>query len=214
MSKGRYFFTFKESFILEEAFIMDYAYIEKLVISSKLGDEMCKELLVKEFTPFILSLSNKAFIHGYDKQDLHNECYKALFYCLHKYDTKSHRFVGYAINSIKNQISLLIKKSINHSSSEGQAALALFEDVENTIASNELNIEDGFLRKSDFEHLNHALNNLKEDERELIDYIFFKKNTVRTYAFSKNMSYSTAISKKNNTLKKIKKSLNPHIKIH
>lgn len=182
---------------------MDYGYIENLVSSSKLGDEKSKELLVNEFKPFIINLSKKTFINGYDKYDIQSECYKILFYCLDRYNTESHKFVGYAINAIKNQLSSLIKKSINRSSSEGNEALFLYENLENTLFSNELNLEDSFCQKCDNEKLNHILNNLNENEKELIQYIFFKNNTVRTYAFSKNMCYSTAISKKNNVLKKI-----------
>lgn len=182
---------------------MDYEYIEKLVSSSKLGDEKSKELLVNEFKPFIISLSKKTFINGYDKNDIQSECYKILFYCLDRYNIKSHKFVGYAINAIKNQLSSLIKKSINRSSSEGNEALSLYENLENTLFSNELNLEDSFCQKCDKEKLNAILNNLNESEKELINYIFFKNNTVRTYAFSKNMCYSTAILRKNNVLKKI-----------
>ena len=182
---------------------MDYGYIENLVSSSKLGDEKSKELLVNEFKPFIINLSKKTFISGYDKYDIQSECYKTLFYCLYKYNTKSHKFVGYATNAIRNQVNSLIKKSINRSSSEGNVALSLYENLENTLFSNELNLDDAFCEKCDKENLTHILNNLTEDEKELIQYIFFRNNTVRTYAFSKNMCYSTAISKKNNTLKKI-----------
>lgn len=186
---------------------MDYGYIEKLVSSSKLGDEKSKELLVNEFKPFIINLSKKTFINGYDKNDIQNECYKTLFYSLERYNIKSHKFVGYSINAIKNQLNSLIKKSINRSSSEGNEALSLYENLENTFFSNELNLEDSFCKKCDREKLNQILKSLTEDEKDLINCIFFKNNTVRTYAFSKNMCYSTAIQKKNNVLKKISVSL-------
>ncbi|MDR3593419.1 sigma-70 family RNA polymerase sigma factor [Clostridium sp.] len=182
---------------------MDYGHIEDLVSSSRIGDEKSKELLVNEFKPFIISLSKKTFINGYDKYDIQSECYKILFYCLERYDSKTHKFVAYAINAIKNQLSSLIKKSINRSNSEGNEALSLYENLENTLFSNEPNLEDSFCQKCDKENLNKILSNLSDDEKELINYIFFKNNTVRTYAFSKNMCYSTAILRKNNVLKKI-----------
>lgn len=86
---------------------------------------------------------------------------------------------------------------------KGNEVLSLYENLKNTLFSNELNLEDSFCQKCDKEKLNMILNNLNENEKELINYIFFKNNTVRTYAFSKNMCYSAAILKKDNVLKKI-----------
>ena len=58
---------------------MNYDYIESLVIKSKDGDEESKEKLVNEFKPFIINLSKRTFIHGYEFQDIMNECYRILF---------------------------------------------------------------------------------------------------------------------------------------
>jgi len=55
-----------------------------------------------------------------------------------------------------------------------------------------------------------SLYNLTEEEKQLIDFIFYKNNTVQTYAYYKNLCYSTANLKKKVTLKKILNYMNLH----
>ncbi|NFH80184.1 hypothetical protein FDA09_00635 [Clostridium botulinum] len=92
---------------------MDYNYIENLVRKSKNGDKLSKEKLIEEFRPFILNLSKRTFVDGYDLYDIQHECYKNFFKCLKSYKLKKHRFVVYATNGIKNNINNLIKRSKN-----------------------------------------------------------------------------------------------------
>ncbi len=58
---------------------MNYDYIENLVKQCKDGDETSKEKLIEEFRPFIINLSKRTFIPGYDYDDFKNECYRILF---------------------------------------------------------------------------------------------------------------------------------------
>lgn len=62
--------------------------------------------------------------------------------------------------------------------------------------------------KCERESLNMAINSLRDDEKELIKFIFFKGNTVATYACLKNIPYSTANRRKMVTLVKLSKYLN------
>ena len=62
------------NFLIMEV-IMDYSYMETLVKQAKDGDSASKEELALQFKPFILNLSKKTFIDGYDKMDIINECY-------------------------------------------------------------------------------------------------------------------------------------------
>lgn len=93
---------------------MNYNHIENLVRLSKAGDKYSKEELVKEFKPFIINISKKTFINGYEFEDIMNECYKSLFQCISLYRTENHRFVAYATNGIKNNINDLIRKHIKN----------------------------------------------------------------------------------------------------
>lgn len=182
---------------------MDFNYIEELVYKCKNGDMLSKDKLAEEFRPLILNIAKKTFIDGYDMHDLHNECYKSLFKCVSVYNLERHRFVAYATNAIKNNMNDLIKRIKTRSSTEGYDALSLHDDFEKDLPSQDISLEDLFCEECDYTDLRLALNNLAEDEKELIDFIFFKNNTVQNYAHFKNLCYSTANRKKKVTLKKI-----------
>ena len=181
---------------------MNYNYIENLVLKSKDGDEESKEKLANEFKPFIINLSKRTFIHGYEFQDIMNECYRILFKCVSYYNTNTHRFVAYATNGIKNSINDLIEKNISRSHLEGASTLVL-ENVQNTIESNTLPIDHNLLKQFDISLLRNALNKLTEEEQDLINYVFFQDNPVKKYATLKGIPYSTVINQKDFILDKI-----------
>ena len=62
--------------LVKEVNLMDYEYIESLVLQAKDGNEDAKEKLCFEFKPLIMKTSSRTFIHGYDFQDIENECYR------------------------------------------------------------------------------------------------------------------------------------------
>ena len=93
---------------------MNYKYVENLVRLSKNGDMKSKERLLEEFKPFIINISKRTFIHGYEFEDIMNECYKILLKCISLYKLENHRFVAYATNGIKNNINDLIRNSIKN----------------------------------------------------------------------------------------------------
>ena len=75
----------------------------------------------------------------------------------------------------------LIKKIRIRSSTEGNDALSLHEDVEKELLSQDISLEDLLCDECDYEDLRLAINNLNKDEKELIDFIFFKNNFVIAY---------------------------------
>jgi len=189
---------------------MNFEYIEELVTNCKNGDALSKENLAGEFRPLIFNISKRTFIDGYEIQDIQNQCYETLFKCVCLYNLEKHRFVAYATNSIKNNINDLIKRIKIRSSTEGNDALSLHDDVEKDLPDMDINLEDLLCEECDYEELRSALNNLTEEEKQLIDFIFYKNNTVQTYAYYKNLCYYTANLKKKVTLKKILNYMNLH----
>ena len=182
---------------------MDFNYIESLVTKCKNNDEAAKEKLAAEFKPLIYNISKRTFIDSYDIQDIQNECYKSLFKCVSMYNLEKHRFVAYATNAIKNNMGDLIKRIKTRRSTEGSDALSLHDDVENDFPGLEISTETSLCEMCDYEDLKLALKNLNEEEKELIDFVFYRNYTIKEYAYIKNMCYSTAILKKKTILKKI-----------
>ena len=186
---------------------MNYTQIESLVQSSKQGNTISKELLAEAFKPFILSISQRTFINGYDFYDVQSECYKILFNCVSLYKPETNKFVAYATSGIKKSLNDLIKKSKNRSHAEGHEALILCGYLEHLLPSEIPTTEEVLCEKADYEIVISALNKLPSKEKELITYVFLENNTVRAYASLHNINYSTAIFIKNNALKILSKEI-------
>jgi len=179
---------------------MNYTQIESLVQSSRQGNMTSKELLAETFKPFILSISKRTFINGYDFHDIQSECYKILFNCVSLYKPETNKFVAYATSGIKKRLNDLIKKSKNRSHAEGHEALILCGYLEHLLPSEIHTTEEVLCEKADYEIVAAAINKLPAKEKNLITYVFLKNNTVRAYAAFHNINYSTAIFIKNNAL--------------
>ena len=180
---------------------MNYPKIESLVQSSKQGNTTSKELLAEAFKPFILSISKRTFINGYDFYDIQSECYKILFNCVSLYKPETNKFVAYATSGIKKSLNDLIKKSKNRSHAEGHEALILCGYLEHILPSEIPTTEEILCEKADHEIVISALSKLPSKEKDLITYVFLENNTVKSYATLHNINYSTAIFIKNNALK-------------
>ena len=180
---------------------MNYTQIETLVQSSKLGNSTSKELLAGAFKPFILNISKRTFINGYDFYDIQNECFKILFNCVSLYKPETNKFVAYATSGIKKSLNDLIKKSKNRSHAEGHEALILCGYLEHLLPSEIPTTEEVLCEKADYEIVIAALSKLPSKEKDLITYVFLENNTVKAYATLHNINYSTAIFIKNNALK-------------
>lgn len=189
---------------------MDFNYIETLVTKCKNNDEEAKEKLAIEFRPLIYNIAKRTFIDGYNVHDIIQECYQSLFKCVFMYNLEKHRFIAYATNAIKNNMNDLIKRIKIRRSTEGSDALSLHDDVEKDIPSQEVSTEISLCEMCDYEDLKLALKNLNEEEMDLIDFVFFKNNTVLDYSHLKNMCYSTAILKKKTILRKMLNNISLH----
>lgn len=188
---------------------MNYEYIEKLVIEAKNGDNAAKESLVFEFTPFINSLSRKTFIHGYEKSDIKNECFQTLFICISKYKINSNSFVSYAINSMKNNVNDLIRRIVSRNELDGLYSLSLDDNLENSLSSETDQPDEKLCNECDYNALLFAINNkLNDVEKDLIDFIFFKGNTLTNYAYYNNISRVTALKRKKKALNKLLEVIN------
>ena len=187
---------------------MDYEKIENLVLQAKLGDSKSKEALAEEFTPLIINLSKKSFINSYEFADIKNECYHTLFRCVTIYNCSNHRFVAYATNALKNTVNNLIRISNRRAPSEGPSAFILDGNLEHTLYSEAIDMDDIMFDKFYKKKLDKAVKNLSLNDRELIDYVYYKNHTLKSYSQLKGIPYSTVVQRKNDILKSLKRTLN------
>ena len=182
---------------------MNYEYIENLVTDAKIGDLNAKKALIQEFTPFVNSISRKIFIHGYERCDIKNECFLTLCDCISKYKLNTNSFVGYATNSIKNNLNVLITRLVKRNDFDG--IFSLSDDLENTVSLNHVIEQENKFLEYEYNRLLSAIkNNLSDSERHLVFFLFFKNNTLTNYAYYENISYVTASKRKKKVLEKLK----------
>ncbi len=182
---------------------LDYDYIETLVKKSKDNDKIAQEKLIKEFEPFIINISSKTHLNGYDFDDIKSECYKSIAKCLLLYDKNRHRFVAYAINAIKNNLKDLIKTSYKKSSITSYNLIHLTNELQDALKSNDISPDEIVMNKLDCEILNSTLKSLAPEELELIDFIFIKGYSLKSYSILKNISYNKVYKHKQIILNKI-----------
>lgn len=185
---------------------MNFSEIETLVAGCKLGHNDAKEALITEFTPFILNLIKKSYVNHFEFEDLKNECYKTLFKCVKLYDLEKHRFVAYATNAIKNTINYLIRSASN--TTKNIPTLALSLNLEQKLPSKENSIEDEILREISITEIKKIITTLTFEEKELINFIYYKNHSLKQYAEYKGLSYGKAVTMKNNILKNLKAMIN------
>ncbi|WP_291573099.1 sigma-70 family RNA polymerase sigma factor [Clostridium sp. UBA4548] len=186
---------------------MNFSKIESLVLLSKTGNEKAKEELVEDFKPFILNLCKKSYVNGFEFEDLKNECYQTLFKCVRVYDLSKHRFVAYATNAIKNSINNLIRISKRRDNREGPKTLILDNNLDHVLSYDMDFVENEIYKASLNKTLKAVLKNLTRDELELIKFVYFEKHSLKQYSHRKGISYITAITRRNNMLKKLKNGL-------
>ena len=166
---------------------------EELVRKTKNGDKEAEKELYEKFRPLIVNLCKKSFIEGYTFEDIYQECYLALSKAVSYYNVDKHRFFGYALTAIKNQINYKIRRSIPEK--EANFYVDDFEFVEDIIL------------KSDYDTLLKSLKNLDEKEQRLIKQCFFRNKSYRQYAKEVHLTYSQVMFIKRKALTKLQKQL-------
>ncbi|WP_202768417.1 sigma-70 family RNA polymerase sigma factor [Clostridium paridis] len=68
-------------------------------------------------------------------------------------------------------------------------------------------LEDEIIKRIAISKLKKAINELSPDEKNLVDYVFLKKHTLRQYSLNSNISYSKVVNLKNSILNKLKLAL-------
>jgi len=192
---------------------MDFNEIENLVELAKANNKTAKVELMVQFTPLILNLSKRSFVNSYEFADIKNECYHTLFKCVGLYNLDKHRFVAYATNAIKNSVNLLIRTSIRRNESDGPGSFILDGKLENTLHSEFEDPNKFLLTKLHMTNLKLGVEALNLNEQELVDFVFYKKYSLKKYSKIKGLPYALVISMKNDILYKLKKGLNKPIGI-
>lgn len=182
--------------------------LENLVSEAQKGSNKAAEEILNKFKPFIIKTSNSIFISGYEFEDLLQIGYLSLIKAILKYNPdKNKNFTAYAINSIKNNYYYEIRqkaKLINESTLNIEIEDGI-ELIENIIS--DIDVEKSIILTEDIKLLYSAIKNLPDEDKQLIEYIYFKQKKLKEYALFKNIKYKACLRKRDRLLKKLKDML-------
>lgn len=190
--------------------IIDKINLYKLIKASQKGDKKALEELIKMYKPFIIKNAVQIYINGYEVEDLVQIGAIALMKAVNKYELdRKIAFTTYAVTAIKNAFNAELEKviskkwdekfkcslnSLNKDGAEFMESLASKEDI-----------EEEFILKEKIIVLRKALEMLTEDERELIDWFYFKDKPLKDYGIKKGISPNTLAQRKCRALEKLKR---------
>lgn len=140
--------------------LMNYKIIENLALESKEGNQKAKEKLLEEFKPFILILSAKTHIDGYNIYDIQNECYAILLKCVNKYNPEKHRFVAYGTIAIKNGLYTLIRNTKRREKLEGSYTLTSDGNLDSLNLTSSRSVDDNLIKDCESQYINSVINSL------------------------------------------------------
>lgn len=165
-----------------------------LLIRAKEGDKEAMEEILKMFKPLIVSCANRVYISGYDTSDLIQIGYVTVLKAIDKFDISSDSFVSYVKNAVQHNYYYLIR---------GKAKLNKDVTLDEEILSSDTP-EDETISNLEIERLQEAINTLKDVDKTLIYYLFFKGYTLKECAKLLNSSKSTLSRRKDKILNQLR----------
>lgn len=161
-----------------------------LLIRAKDGDKAAMEEILTEYRPLVLSSARNVYINGYEREDLIQIGYLSVMKAIKSFDPSSDSFSSYVKNSVKNNFYYLIR---------GKARLNYEGALEDDILSEE-NLEETVINCNQADRLKEALQKLSDEDKMLIDFLFFKGYTLNKCAAILDSSKSTISRRKDKIL--------------
>ena len=190
---------------------MTYTEIEASIIGAKSGNRQDMMKILEQYRPFIYKEAQQYKIISYDLNDLVQICYMALIKSITNYRTGSHTFSTYAYITIKNALRYTARQNRKHQNN--YSINSLVNSFDNTriayvdcIEADE-KVDDKILESERAVEINKALSNLPSDEADLVKTVFYKKNSLKSYAQENGLGYLQAVRKKKRILKKLNTNL-------
>lgn len=175
---------------------------DELCKRAKSGDANAVWLIVLKLKPFIIKCSHSIYLKNYDSEDIISVANVALLRAIKcfKFDSNK-RFFPYAIITIKNALSMEIRKAAKHWK-ESSLDNCLEQNGEGfTSYDNQKSMEEEYINK---ELVKLRLEVLNNEERKLIISIYYKCITITKYASINHFDYKKCSNMKLKALRKMR----------
>ena len=180
--------------------------LEKLAFKAQEGDKSSLEELIIYFKPYIIKQARCTYVNGYEMNDLIQIGYVSLIKAINMYRPSNKNFNYYALASIKRNFYYLIRQQARHNSEysmefQTSEGLTLADSIED-----KFNLEEDYLKKEAYQKLKESLKFLNKEEKEIIQWIYFDRRSLKEYASLKGITYAQGRYKMNQVLDKLRKS--------
>lgn len=162
------------------------------------------------YKPLIAKNAMRIYIYGYEVEDLIQIENIALINAVNKYDCdKNIPFTSYAKRAIQNFLNDELRKFIGKKDNEkfscslnslNKHGTEIIEALES-----EENVEDAVVLKEEIAMLRVALNKLSSEEKEILDWFYFRQRTLKEYAELKGLKRTAVVKRKTRAIEKLRK---------
>lgn len=151
--------------------------------------------------PLVRKFARETFLDGLDKDDIVQECYIQLVTAIEKYDEQ----MGVPFESFF-KIQLYGWRS-NQNKKKKISYIGEYESEGILIVDERINVEEEVINKAVLKRAAEAVNKLSQSERELIEAYYMQNKSMIDIAKEKELNYRTAISRKGEAIRKIRKMM-------
>jgi RNA polymerase sporulation-specific sigma factor len=187
--------------------------LNSIVLQAKKGDNKAMETIIEKFTPFILKQCKNIYIKGYEFEDLIQIGEISLINAVKLFEVEKKKdFAGYAICSIKNNYKSEIRQKCKFNY---EISLNSSDNIYNMIElfPSEEVIEEDYIRKMDAMQLYTSLRKLAKEDQELIEWVYLKQKSIKSFAKIKNLRYETCVRRKKAILMNLRNMLKNQVEI-
>ncbi|MTK11261.1 MAG: sigma-70 family RNA polymerase sigma factor [Clostridiaceae bacterium] len=189
---------------------IDNLELVQIIKKAQEGEKKELETILKMYKPLIVKSVMRIYIYGYETEDLIQIGNIALINAVNKYDCgRNIPFTSYAKRAIQNSFNEELRKVIGKKDSEkfiyslnslNKYGIEVIEALES-----EENVEETAILKEEIALLNVALNKLSSEEKEILDWFYFRQRTLKEYAELKGLNRTTVVKRKTRAIEKLRK---------
>jgi RNA polymerase sporulation-specific sigma factor len=182
--------------------------MKELIIKAKQGDKNALEEILNKFQPLINKTVISFYIYGYDFEDIRQIATLGIINAVNKFDTTlSESFPSYAKEAVRNAMYKEIEKATKHYYKDKESKeIETLIDIKDII-DEEIDIQEDYIKKDSKKNLEKAISLLKEEDRNLLKFLYIENKTLKSYSEDKNIEYYKARYMKDKVIKTLKETL-------
>lgn len=178
--------------------------LNSIVLQAKKGDNKAMKTIIEKFTPFILKQCKNIYIKDYEFEDLIQIGQISLINAVKHFKIEKKKdFTGYAICSIKNNYKCEIRQKCKFNYEISLNSSNNIYNMTEMFPSAEV-IEDDYISKMEAKQLYTCLRKLAKEDQELIEWIYLKQKSIKSFSQIQGIRYETCVRRKKAILMKLR----------